>query len=528
MTRVNILCEISSTLHFLHSGGVIDDIDQRKYTIFHRDIKSSNICLDRDYTTKLIDCGLAQYQAIGDSANITDEKSLFQNTPSTKAMGTIHYMCPYIRDGLIPMSEYQIKCDVYSFGVVMLEMITGTLQMKTEDLTRKKRESLLLDFDVSAGPGWMQTKDPLVRLALDCVSNDIADRPVNFKKIAERLALIKACMTGVVDPRYYADAGATSIQRSCSICNCPCEERHSIICRNGHVMDANCCMNNLVSFCNIPMGRISSRNFGCPCCADTFDIEKLVEKIPFEYVIMLQERYDDSDNLSQRGRLQYRQGSSLEPDIEIHDSRLSASEVELKKVNENYVEVWTQLAAIATDLQSCPRYIIILPTKNDRTDMKSWLRDISLKRMIIYFVCEKSHELVQAFDQNMPHEWVVRVAPVVCFTLQTLLKTGAFGSLDLESLIDLAGCFSGLVREKYPAFSRICETLFIQGSRAGSVGTLDLLKKDECIVKVMKESYEIMKVEADHHDGWKKELAPIVTCGYGHRWMKKDQVTTPF
>jgi len=166
-----------------------------------------------------------------------------------------------------------------------------------------------------------------------------------------------------------------------------------------------------------------------------------------------------------------------------------------------------------------------LPTKDDRNNIKSWFEGIFTKKMRIYFICEKSWDRVLAFEQIMTREWVEKAAPVVSFTLQILLKCGTFGWLDSESLSVLAGCFSGLVRTKFPQFSRISETLFTKNSRASSKVLLNSLKKEECVVKVMKESYEVLKEEADRHVGWKDLLVPIMTPGVGHRWVKKELVT---
>ena len=109
--------EIISAIHFLHTTKMDG------HTLFHRDIKSSNIFLDQKYTAKLIDCGLAKFVLKGSSV-ITNPIPSVCYTAGDGTYGTPGYTCPFHSTGNL----YEASCDVYSFGIVMIELVTGCLQ----------------------------------------------------------------------------------------------------------------------------------------------------------------------------------------------------------------------------------------------------------------------------------------------------------------------------------------------------------------------------------------------------------------
>lgn len=100
-TRLKIAEEAAKGIEYLHTGC--------NPSIIHRDLKSSNILLDKDMRAKVSDFGLSRLAAEG----TTHVSSLVR--------GTVGYLDPeyYVSQ------QFTEKSDVYSFGVVLLEMISG-------------------------------------------------------------------------------------------------------------------------------------------------------------------------------------------------------------------------------------------------------------------------------------------------------------------------------------------------------------------------------------------------------------------
>ncbi|KAH6836136.1 Protein kinase superfamily protein [Perilla frutescens var. hirtella] len=117
--RMQIILGTAKGLTYLHEG--------LEPKVVHRDIKSSNILLDRQWNAKVSDFGLAKL--------IGSERSYV----TTRVMGTFGYVAPeYASTGML-----NERSDVYSFGILIMEVITGRNPV---DYSRSPAEVNLVDW----------------------------------------------------------------------------------------------------------------------------------------------------------------------------------------------------------------------------------------------------------------------------------------------------------------------------------------------------------------------------------------------
>ncbi|KAI9083481.1 hypothetical protein K1719_034423 [Acacia pycnantha] len=171
-TRHKICVGIARGLVYLHEESI--------FKIVHRDIKATNVLLDKDLNPKISDFGLAK---------LYEE----ENTHiSTRISGTRGYMAPeYAMHGYLTK-----KADVYSFGIVTLEIISG----KTNTTQKSKEECFYLRdwaHQLKDGNRLMDLVDPklgedfnreeimvVIDVALQCTGNSPALRPTMTKVLS--------------------------------------------------------------------------------------------------------------------------------------------------------------------------------------------------------------------------------------------------------------------------------------------------------------------------------------------------------
>ncbi|CAI8591136.1 unnamed protein product [Vicia faba] len=99
--RIRIIKDVAYAVLYLHEGWEVK--------VVHRDIKASNVLLDKDMNGKLGDFGLARLQNHGQVAR------------TTKLVGTVGYMAPEV----IKTGRASTHTDVYMFGILILEVMCG-------------------------------------------------------------------------------------------------------------------------------------------------------------------------------------------------------------------------------------------------------------------------------------------------------------------------------------------------------------------------------------------------------------------
>ncbi|GAB0489674.1 hypothetical protein MMPV_000899 [Pyropia vietnamensis] len=98
--RRGMMVGLCDGMTYLHSRGLL-----------HRDLKSSNLLLDRDFTVKVADFGLTRIV------------SSLTAAPMTGQCGTFQYMAPEV----LANRPYTEKADVFSFGILLWELVARKL-----------------------------------------------------------------------------------------------------------------------------------------------------------------------------------------------------------------------------------------------------------------------------------------------------------------------------------------------------------------------------------------------------------------
>ncbi|OVA14917.1 Protein kinase domain [Macleaya cordata] len=99
--RVRVLKDVAHGVLYLHEGW--------EARVLHRDIKASNVLLDKEMNGRLGDFGLARMHDHGEIAS------------TTRVVGTVGYMAPEV----IRTGRASAQTDVFGFGILVLEVVCG-------------------------------------------------------------------------------------------------------------------------------------------------------------------------------------------------------------------------------------------------------------------------------------------------------------------------------------------------------------------------------------------------------------------
>ena len=138
--------------------------------ILHRDLKSANILITKNYEAKIADFGLSRQMSALSSVY---SQSL------TKRIGTTRWTAPEVLIG----GNYTEKSDVYSFGMILYEIFSGNVPFFEEMWDSKVEEQIV----AGTRPDIPQSTPPMFEEIMRACWITPAERP-SFSNIASTLA----------------------------------------------------------------------------------------------------------------------------------------------------------------------------------------------------------------------------------------------------------------------------------------------------------------------------------------------------
>ncbi|KAI5057080.1 hypothetical protein GOP47_0027095 [Adiantum capillus-veneris] len=167
--RIHIAVETAEALSYLHN---------KSESIFHLDMKSANILIDKQYNPKVADFGFSCFLN-SDATHLTNPL----------VAGTFGYVDPEYYHSL----RITDKCDVYSFGVILLELISSwpaygpaavlahyfrtIVNMKEEIDKHSKNLPSFIDCRLESDADVLASINGVAEVACNCVALRGIDRP---------------------------------------------------------------------------------------------------------------------------------------------------------------------------------------------------------------------------------------------------------------------------------------------------------------------------------------------------------------
>ena len=188
---VQLAMGIAQGVNYLHS---------LEHRIIHRDLKSANILVTRNWQVRVSDFGLSHMKQTLTSKGGADTPHHSNGGGKVDddqygIVGTPEYLAPEVMEGL----AYTEKIDVYSFGILLCELVTRQPPFHdrfTITCYMDMVEAVLDEGAIPTIPRWCDTF--LTPLILRCLSREPSERP-SFTEIIMKLREVE----GLEESEYF-------------------------------------------------------------------------------------------------------------------------------------------------------------------------------------------------------------------------------------------------------------------------------------------------------------------------------------
>ncbi len=543
--RLSIMFELTRAVHFLHTGGCDG------WIVFHRDIKSANICLAGDFTARLVDCGLAKF--VPEEHSNTTPKPVtasITNTNGTPVFGTRGYICPeYLRwnSGGGPPSPFRPAYDVYSIGVVLVELVLGCLTggkrngqqfkdvylMYVKDVEDKRVidgwKTLESDADPSIiwNPGALQL---VCKTAIQCITPSSRER-LSTDDLLHRLSKAVNLQAGIS----YPEPEVAGHGPPCEVCNRP---RAVVKCSEGHELCANCIEARIV---DVYPGR-GGCHLSClkdGCSSHPFSPHALRGRINGEMFTIYMIRQDLQrmwNDYFSRFDLQLNRLTSNMQDVKLVVDKIDQSTQKQLEMLQSLTNAQDRsLAALsyltAKQFKECPNLVWVSPVSVEDTDLRNpmyWIRNTVRQKYEVVFICahsgERGHE---PFEIEVPRDWIVNVAPWLKVCLQVLkCMTNAStahgfpfptGDVDfLQKHVQLKTCLDSLIKvEMHEVLSH--------GEKLLEKGTPMPIDTFGEMITITGDAFKVIAEKAKSESKWKPPvMVPVLDQNGTPLWVKGE------
>merc|ERR1719334_2179894 len=160
---VKISISILKALHYLYS----------QCKVIHRDVKPSNILVDRQGRIKICDFGISGY--------------LVDSVAKTIDAGCKPYMAPERINPTGNPANYDVRSDVWSFGISMMEIAEGKFPYKLWATPFEQLRQVVMDPAPSLTPGHFS--DAFNQFISVCLNKKVEDR-ANYSQLLDHQFLV--------------------------------------------------------------------------------------------------------------------------------------------------------------------------------------------------------------------------------------------------------------------------------------------------------------------------------------------------